>query len=167
MPVKKLQSLLKAGVSKTIILALAWTIITTMVPLQKSILSMGNLAILIFISRFFFMLMLCSIFDKRDAAVDKLRGLQSLATQIKPLMLHYIIVILFMGYTGLCYSMHAYGVSLAQVSALIIAGLLALLVYFISLKKQGYIFYYFLVDGLMFLSALLTGLAGLITSKTI
>jgi 4-hydroxybenzoate polyprenyltransferase len=157
MPVKKLQSLLKAGVSKTIILALAWTIITTMVPLQISILSMGRVATLIFISRFLFMLMLCIIFDKRDAAVDKLRGLQSLATQIAPLVLHYLIVFLFIGYTFLCYSMYVCGVSLAQVSALIMAALLALLVYFISLKKQGYIFYYFLVDGLMFLSALLTG----------
>lgn len=162
-PFKRLHFMLKTGVLKTIILALAWTIITTMVPLQISILSMGHTALLIFISRFLFMLMLCIIFDKRDAAVDKLRGLQSLATAIKPLVLHYLIGIIFIAYIFMCYFMLAHQVSLARVIALIITGLITIWVYLSSFKKRGYFFYYFLVDGLMFLSALLTGLAGVVT----
>jgi hypothetical protein len=43
--------------------------------------------------------------------------------------------------------------------ALQVSALTVLLVYWLSLKKRGYIFYYFIVDGLMFLSALLTTLA--------
>jgi len=165
-PFKRSHFRLKAGVLKTIILALAWTIITTMVPLQKSILSMGHTALLIFISRFLFMLMLCIIFDKRDATVDKLRGLQSLATEIKPIELHRLIGLIFIGYIGTSYFMLTYQVSMAQVIALIITGLVTIFVYISSLKKRGYFFYYFLVDGLMFLSALLTGLAGFIFHHT-
>jgi len=162
-PFKRLHFMQKAGVLKTILLALAWTIITTMVPLQISILSMGHTALLIFISRFLFMLMLCIIFDKRDAAVDKLRGLQSLATEIKPVVLHYLIGFIFIGYIFSTYLMLPQQVSLARIIALVITGLVTIFVYISSLKKRGYFFYYFAVDGLMFLSALLTGLAGLVT----
>jgi len=160
MPFKRFHFKLKASVLKTFILALAWTIITTMVPLQISILSMGHTALLMFLSRFLFMLMLCIIFDKRDATVDKLRGLQSLATEIKPITLHYLIGLIFISYIFISYCMLAHQVSLAQVIALVITGLVTIIVYLSSLKKRGYFFYYFLVDGLMFLSALLTGLAG-------
>ncbi len=165
-PFSRLHSLLKIGMLKTIILALAWTIVTTMVPLQISILSMGHTALLIFISRFLFMLMLCIIFDKRDAAVDKLRGLQSLATAIKPVVLHYLIGFIFIGYMLTSYFMLAHQVSLALVIALMVAGLMTIFVYVSSFKKRGYFFYYFLVDGLMFLSALLTVLAALIVQNT-
>lgn len=164
-PFKKLYFLVNAGVLKTIILSLAWTIITTMVPLQISIVSMGHTALLIFIGRFLFMLMLCIIFDKRDAAVDKLRGLKSLATEIKPRLLHYLIGVIFIGYIFTCYSMLHTPVSLTRIIALVIAGLVTILVYMSSLKTRGYFFYYFLVDGLMFLSALLTGLAGLVSTN--
>jgi len=163
---KRLHFMLQAGVLKTIILALTWTIITTMVPLQISILSMGHTALLIFISRFLFMLMLCIIFDKRDAAVDKLRGLQSLATEIKPVVLHYLIGLIFLVYIFISYFMLAHQVSMPQVIALIITGMVTIFVYINSLKKRGYFFYYFLVDGLMFLSALLTGLAGWVIHNT-
>lgn len=165
-PFKRMHFILKAGVLKTIVLALAWTIITTMVPLQISIVSMGNTALLIFISRFLFMLMLCIIFDKRDAAVDKLRGLQSLATEIKPMILHYLIGFIFAGHLFISYLMLAQQVSTGRVIALIITGLITFFVYISSLKKRGYFFYYFLVDGLMFLSAVLTELAGFVIYGT-
>lgn len=160
-PFKQLIFLKKAGYLKTILLAFAWTIVTILIPLQISIIEMGHAALLIFISRFLFMLMLCIIFDKRDAALDKIRGLQSMATNIKPLLLHCLIGFIFIGYTCTCYSMKAYAVTIPQVLALIITGMTTLGVYIRSLKKKGYYFYYFLVDGLMLLSALTTGLASI------
>ena len=36
-----------------------------------------------------------------------------------------------------------------------------LVVYFFSTRKQGYLFYYFVVDGLMLFSALATFVAGI------
>ncbi len=164
-PFKRLHFLRKTGVQKTFILALAWTIVTTMVPLQMSILSMGHAALLIFLSRFLFMLMLCIIFDKRDAAIDKLRGLQSLATEIKPIVLHYLIGFIFIGYMLISYSMLAQQVGMGRVIALFITGLVTIFVYIRSFKKRGYFFYYFLVDGLMFLSAVLTELANMVISN--
>lgn len=162
MPFKQLHFTRKAGFLKTILLAFAWTIVTILIPLQISILQMGHAVLLLFINRFLFMLMLCIIFDKRDAAMDKIRGLQSLATDIKPLLLHYLMGFIFVSYLAISYSLRAYQVSLLQVAALIVAGIITLFIYISSFKKRGYLFYYFIVDGLMFLSALLTGLAGLV-----
>jgi len=145
---------------KTVLLAFTWAIITTLVPLQVSIWSMGSLASLVFISRFLFMLLLCIIFDKRDEAVDKIRGLQSLATFFNPLLLHLLVAFIFIGYIGINYFMRCYGVKNDQVIALSVIGLVTLIMYVASLQKKGYLFYYFGVDGLMFFSAVLTWLAG-------
>jgi hypothetical protein len=62
MPFKQLHFTRKAGFLKTIILAAAWAIVTTLVPLQLSIFNLGQTATLILINRFLFMLMLCTIF---------------------------------------------------------------------------------------------------------
>lgn len=161
LPFKQFHFTRKAGFLKTILLAFAWTIVTTLIPLQIPIYELGDAASLIFVNRFLFMLMLCIIFDKRDVAVDKIRGLQSLATDIKPRVLHYLIGFIFLGYTWVSYSLKAYPITISQVAALIIAGLITIFVYILSLQKRDYFFYYFGVDGLMFLSALLTGLASI------
>ena len=159
MPFRFLHFTRKAGFLKTIVLAFAWTMVTTLIPLQVSIVALDHAAQLIFLNRFLFMLMLCIIFDKRDAAVDKIRGLQSLATDIRPTLLHFFIGLIFIGYSWISFSMSAYGILLPQVIALLLTGCITIGVYTSSMKKRGYLFYYFLVDGLMFLSALLTGLA--------
>lgn len=160
MPFKKLHFTRKAGYLKTLLLAFAWTMVTILIPLQNSILQMGDAELLLFINRFLFMLMLCIIFDKRDAVVDKIRGLQTMATNIQPRQLHCLMGLVFIGYAVSSYSMKIYGVSLYEIAALIIAGLATLYVYIRSLQKKGYLYYYFLVDGLMLLSALLTWVAG-------
>ncbi len=105
------------------------------------------------------MMMICIIFDSRDAAVDKIRGLKSLATDINPMFIHYLTGVVFFGYAYTSYKMESYGIAGSQVIALLLTGLITLFVYYSSLKKRGYFFYYFLVDGLMFLSAMLCGFA--------
>ena len=48
-----------------------------------------------------------------------------------------------------------------QLVALQISTLALSVVYFYATKKQGYFFYYFIVDGLMLFSALATYIAGI------
>ena len=83
---------------KTILLSFTWAFVTILIPLQIPVFQMSNAAVFLFINRFLFMLMLCIIFDKRDAAVDKIRGLHSLATAIKPGLLHYFMVLILLCY---------------------------------------------------------------------
>jgi cytochrome bd-type quinol oxidase subunit 2 len=107
------------------------------------------------------MLLLCIIFDVRDTIIDKIRGLQSLTTLIKPATVQYIIVAVFVAYiiNGIVFRM--YYNEPKQIIALLITSLATLVVYFFSLKKQGYFFYYFLVDGLMLFSAITTYVASI------
>jgi 4-hydroxybenzoate polyprenyltransferase len=159
LPIPQLHFTRRAGFLKTILLALAWTMVTILVPLQLSITDMSTAGILLFCNRLFFMLTLCIIFDKRDATIDKIRGLQSLATDIRPHLLNIVIAVVLILYAGTSAALYWQGIGALQVAALFVTGIVTGWMYFRSLRQQGYLFYYFLVDGLMFLSGLLTLLA--------
>ncbi len=161
LPFKFLLFTRKAGVLKTIVLALTWTYVTAFIPMQKTYLHLDNADLFIITRRFLFMLMLCIIFDSRDMIVDKIRGLHSLATDLKPstlkLLIYSIFAVLFISNFFSRY----YGITIYQSVALQISTLALLIVYFYSTKKQGYLFYYFIVDGMMLFSALTTYIAGI------
>lgn len=151
----------KAGFLKTTLLAFTWAYVTTVVPAAVVSEIHGYNLIILLLSRFFFMLLLCAIFDRRDIKVDKLHALHSLATdistaQFKLLMRIIFIMYLLMG-ALIRYELH----NSPQFIALLVTGGAVWLVYRFSLKPNDYIFYYFIVDGLMLFSALTTWVAEL------
>ena len=156
-----LQFTRRAGFLKTGLLAFTWAYVTVLIPLQKTYLVLNSADLFVFTRRFLFMLMLCIIFDNRDKAVDKIRGLHSLATDLKPahlrILIYLIFVILFT--TNFLYAQ--YGITFSQSVALHMSTLALLAVYFYSVKKRGYLFYYFFVDGMMLFSAVATYIAGI------
>ncbi len=144
----------KAGLIKTFLLAFTWTFVTVYIP-YKQVPTAGTLTLLmLFNNRFLFMLILCIIFDARDTKVDKIRGLQSLTTLVRPVTIRYIMAAVFAAYIINGVVFRIYYNEPMQIIALLITGITAAVVYFFSLKKQGYFFYYFLVDGLMLFSAM-------------
>lgn len=161
LPVKALHFTRKAGVLKTVLLAFTWAYVTAFIPLQKDWALLNGADVFILTRRFLFMLMLCIIFDNRDMAVDKIRGLHSLATVLKPNQLLLLIAFIFIVLFGTNFWSVSYGISLAQSIALQTSTIALLIVYFLSTRRQGYLFYYFLVDGLMLFSALATFIAGI------
>lgn len=161
LPIKQLHFTRKAGFIKTILLAFAWTMVTTLIPLQIPITDMEDAGVIIFFNRFLFMLILCIIFDKRDAKIDKIRGLQSLATDISAKALNYFIAAIMLIYLVMSCVLLFYNVNVLNVGSLLLTAFFTIIVYIRSLKKRGYVFYYFEVDGLMFLSGLLTLLASI------
>lgn len=160
-PLKILKKTREAGLLKTILLAFTWTFVTVYIPYKQ--VSTGNTStlIMLFNNRFLFMLMLCIIFDARDTNVDKIRGLQSLATLVKPATIKYIMIVIFMAYIINGIWLRIYYHEPRQIVALLFTGLMTAVVYFFSLKKQGYFFYYFGVDGLMLFSTLVTYIASI------
>lgn len=157
-PFKKLAFAKGLGFVKTTLLAFTWTHVTILIPLQKPLYAMNENEWLFFLSRFVFLLMLCIIFDCRDIAIDKIRGLQSLATDLPPVLLRLLMWVLFFLLISLIYFL---SFTAPQKIALSITAIAALAAWFLSLKKQGYLFYYFFVDGLMFFSALTTAFASI------
>lgn len=161
LPVPFLKFTRRAGVLKTILLAFTWAFVTVLLPLQKDLLSLNHAGVFIFSRRFLFMLMLCIIFDNRDKDMDKIRGLRSLATDLGPVTLRMLIYCIFLLLFVSNFFFRNYGISLSQSVALQVSTLALLIVYFYSNKKQGYLFYYFFVDGMMIFSALATYIAGI------
>lgn len=159
LPFRFLHFTRKAGILKTTVLAAAWTYVTAFLPYQKAIGDLDSLEWFILTRRFLFMLMLCIIFDSRDMAVDKIRGLRSLATDLSPKTLRILIWLIFILLFGSNFLFRYFGLTLAETIALQISTIALLVAYYYSTRKQGYLFYYFFVDGLMLFSALATYLA--------
>ncbi len=160
LPIKSLYPLRKAGLFKTLLLAFTWAYVTVYLPSSLAGALQHEGFLLLFINRFLFMLILCIIFDNRDIAVDKIRGLQSLATILKPSLVKLIVAFLFIAYiiNSFLFTAHFKGANqiIPLKVTIIVTGLATAIVYFFSIKKQSYFFYYFLVDGLMLFSAIAT-----------
>jgi hypothetical protein len=161
LPIPALKFTRKAGVLKTVLLAFTWTYVTVVLPLQKDYMLLNNADLFIISRRFLFMLMLCIIFDNRDKDLDKIRGLRSLATDMPTVTLHIFIYLIFALLFISNFFSANYGITLSQSIALQVSTVALLIVYFYSNKKQGYLFYYFFVDGMMLFSALATYIAGI------
>jgi hypothetical protein len=161
LPFRILQFTRKAGVLKTILLAFTWAYVTAFIPIQRSYSLLNNADLFIISRRFLFMLMLCIIFDNRDKAVDKMRGLHSLATDLKPAVLKMLIYCIFAALFLSNFLYKDHGITFKQSMALQISTVALLTVYFYAAKKRSYLFYYFIVDGLMLFSALATFIAGI------
>lgn len=158
-PFKKPLHFPKIGFLKTVLLAFTWAYVTVIIPVQQSIF-ISNLPVgLLFSARFCFMLMLCTIFDSRDIHVDKIHALKSLATDVNKRTLQIIMAIVFTLYITAGLFLRYYFDTNVQIIAFLIVGLVTLCAYKLSLKKQGYFFYYFAVDGLMLFSAVGTWVA--------
>jgi hypothetical protein len=151
----------KAGVLKTTLLAFTWMYVTAYLPMQKNYAMLDAADFFILTRRFLFMLMLCIIFDSRDIAVDKIRGLHTLATDLGTATLQYLVYIIFIVLFATNFFSTYYGMTSYQSIALQTSTITLLIVYFYSTREQGYLFYYFIVDGLMIFSALATCIASI------
>ena len=114
------------------------------------------------IARFFFVALLCIIFDRRDMKLDKMLALHSLATDTSRRTLQIIMMLVFVFYIAAGLLVRYHFNDNAQLIAFLITGLMVGLVYRASFKKQDYFFYYFLVDGLMLFSAAATFVASVL-----
>jgi 4-hydroxybenzoate polyprenyltransferase len=153
-PFNSFKRLQKVGFFKTILLSFTWTYVTTILP-AINLLYTHTLAItVLFTLHFFFMMLLCILFDLRDISIDKIHGLHSLATDMAPKKMNGLLIVIYTLYivTALCFCFTFGNLTLAF--AFIFMGMVLWIVYVLSLSKRGYVFYYFLVDGLMLLSAL-------------
>lgn len=144
---------------KTILLALTWTIATTLIPASVNGLITFEDTWLVFMSRFCFMLVLCIIFDTRDQSVDILRFPGSLATVLGPgelkVLSYLLLIICLLADLALAWRLQNHALAVASACTVIMTAW----VYRLSDTKRGYFFYYFVVDGLMLVSTVSTFIA--------
>jgi 4-hydroxybenzoate polyprenyltransferase len=154
LPFKIVRFTRKAGLLKTFLLAFTWAFVTVYIPYHQAQTVNAVALGMLFNNRFIFMLILCIIFDARDTNVDKIRGLQSLTTLLKPSTVKYLMAVCFIIYILNGIIFRVYYNQQVQIIPLLVTGAATVVVYFFAQKKQDYFFYYFLVDGLMLFSAI-------------
>lgn len=144
------------GIFKTGLLALIWTVVTWWFPLLDHTDAWAPFALGLGLQRFLLMLVLCMIFDQRDALVDRRAGRSSMATVFTPVqfdwMMASVLCLLILVHQLL------YEVGLPrntcigwQFLTLVLAGL-----YLVHRNgKPGHWFYLIWVDGMMLLYALI------------
>ena len=147
---KKMQQI---GFVKTILLAFTWAFVTVILPAESEmVISLPTL--ILFSTRFLFMLMLCIIFDMRDVKIEKINGLQSLVSKLdlSKMKIIFFVVLAFYLFTA---SLFFYTTNaLIQILQPVFMAIILFLSFKKSLQPQKYIFYYFFIDGLMLISLL-------------
>ncbi len=155
-PWRPLQTLQKIAVGKTLFLTAVWTYITTILPVVISGGPFGPAVLLITLHRFFLIYAVCIMFDFRDQKRDRLQGIRSLVTRLSEKgndrLFYTVCALAIIVTTALCF----FGYSAAIVAALCCPVVLGGLLYPVSKRSHSDYLYYFVIDGLVALSAGLT-----------
>jgi 4-hydroxybenzoate polyprenyltransferase len=150
----------KVALGKTIFLALVWTHVTTILPLLISNQPWKPVFTLFVISRFFLVYAICILFDYRDRDYDRKVGIRSLITWLSERGITLLFVISLVVFVVFTIWMLPFGQTPTTVLLLLIPGVVTAALYNHARKNFSDLLYYFMLDGLMALSALLTLLFG-------
>lgn len=155
------RQLRKVAIGKTIFLAFTWMYVTVVLPLIVHNTSWDNSFIVYAAGRFFFIYCICILFDYRDRADDKAKGVRSLITFLSETNIHRLFIFSFVLYMGFSLSLLYYGLSVAFITILLIPGLPLVILYPIAKRKFSDLLYYVVLDGMLALPALLMLVAGI------
>lgn len=142
----------KVAIGKTIFLAFAWMHVTTLLPLVFHSSTLTEPHIWFLANRFFFIYAICILFDYRDVEADKQDGIKSLITFLN----ERGIDLLFwasMGVVLITSFFLAKTFSTETVIALTVPAFILSLLYYPAKRNFSDYLYYFILDGLMMLSA--------------
>jgi 4-hydroxybenzoate polyprenyltransferase len=146
----------KIAIGKTIFLSFVWTYVTSVLPIALSHSAFGNREVLFCLSRFFLIYPICILFDYRDRENDKQEGIRSMITYLGEggiSRLFYFSLLVFLLSTM---ALYREGFSALQVVNLLLPGIVVACIYPYSRRNFSDYHFYFLLDGLMMFSALLT-----------
>ena len=151
-PLRAFRWLRKIAIAKTIYLAFAWAHITASLPLLIVQEGLAAEHIWYLVNRFFFLYAICIVFDRRDVDSDRKAGIRSLITWFdekgvdrlfwaSQLMVLVTTVLLTRWF------------SITEAILLLLPAIIMGLLYNASKQNRSDYLYYFLLDGLMALSA--------------
>lgn len=155
-PLKPFSWLKKIAIGKTLFLSLVWLYVTTALPLLLAGVSWTTQAILFTASRFFLLYPICILFDYRDRESDKTDGIRSLVTYLSDRNIDRLFVGCFFLFIAVTCALAAYGFSIPLLIMLLLPGTLTAALYRYAQRNHSDYLYYFVLDGLMMFSSLLT-----------
>lgn len=142
----------RIAIGKTIYLAAAWTHVTAFLPLIIAMKSLSAVHVWYVVNRFFFLYAICIVFDRRDVESDRNAGIKSLITYLSAKGVDRLFW--FSEAVVLISSIIlAQWLPLLDVLILFLPTMIMGLLYESSKQSKSDYLYYFLLDGLMALSA--------------
>jgi 4-hydroxybenzoate polyprenyltransferase len=142
----------KIAIGKTIFLSFAWAHVTALLPLVIRLPHYSNEGFLFVANRFLFIYAICILFDYRDVEEDRKAGIRSLITLLSERgigMLFWSSLALFTLTSCLLVPWFGWIVS----ALLFLPAVILACIYSWSKKNFSDYLYYFILDGLMMLSA--------------
>jgi 4-hydroxybenzoate polyprenyltransferase len=140
------------AIAKTIYLAFAWTHVTAILPLLINVAHFRGIHFLYVINRFFFIYAICILFDYRDVEHDRKAGIKSLITWLNTRQIRRLFWFSVLVATAMAIAM-LNEFTLPFIIALLIPLCILALLFRTAQKNFSDYFYYFVLDGLMMLSA--------------
>ena len=142
--------------AKTFFLTVVWVYVTAVMYLLVKELPFDTPAILFCLSRFFLIYCICILFDYRDREDDKRQGLTSLPVLVEGKALKAIFFLSATAFACFTVALVKYQFSAVQVGILLVPGIITASLYEYARRNFSDYLYYFVLDGLMMLSALCT-----------
>lgn len=142
----------RIAVGKTIFLALAWAHITSLLPMVINLNSLEPQHICFVVNRFFYIYAICILFDHRDVAEDRRAGIKSMITYFSEQgvnRLFWFSMFVYLVTTLMLWN----SFPVSYLIALLVPGIILAILYLPSKKSRSDYLYYFVLDGLMMLSA--------------
>ena len=147
--------LYKIAVGKTIFLALVWMQVTVILPVVISGLPYPTDFEIFAINRFFLIFPICVLFDYRDREPDIKAGIKSMINLLNEKGINRVFWSCFLVFL-ITTTFFSYNTSWTELIILIIPAFILAALFAIAKKKFTDFLYYFILDGLMMLSGLLT-----------
>ncbi len=149
------RALRKVALGKTIFLAFVWMYVTTILPVIVAGNNWNGGITLFTLSRFFLIYSICILFDYRDRADDKAAGIRSMITYFSEKNIRNLFILSLLLFALFTISMLRYGYQPDEIILLLIPGIVVAALFNYARRNFDDMFYYFVLDGLMALSALL------------
>jgi 4-hydroxybenzoate polyprenyltransferase len=142
----------KIAIGKTIFLAFAWMHVTTLLPLLIAVNKLEAQHWWFVVNRFLFIYAICIVFDRRDIKSDRKAGIKSLITFLSlkgvDILFWTSLAVSILTSLPLLLWMPSVDILILNIPAVIMG-----LLYNYSKRNYSDYLYYFLLDGLMALSA--------------
>lgn len=151
----------KVALGKTIFLAFVWMYVTTILPLQLDGTPWSPDFYLFAGGRFFLIYAICILFDYRDREYDRSIGIRSLITRLNEKGIARLFVLSLLLFALLTLLLLQYDYSYKITALLLLPGIIVAGMYRYATQNFSDTLYYFVLDGLMALSSVLTLLMGI------
>jgi 4-hydroxybenzoate polyprenyltransferase len=159
-PLPYFRFLKQVAVGKTIFLTSVWTYVTAIMPVFVSGQKYFSHEMKWFAaSRFFLIYGICILFDYRDRADDRQEGLRTLVNYFDEVAVSRLFRFAFIAFILFSFGLLFSGVPVLTIVVIIIPGIVLYGLFEYAKRSISDYFYYFVLDGLMMLSALLMAIA--------